>query len=254
MGGSVVTGLHGAGGSLVQRAPRWGSPWWRAPWWGTPWRQWAVGPAQPPSLAVSTLLCGRSGLWPFWGTGAGTAQIRPLGRLSPAPERLRGECCHLGHRAPWVTQGPTSVITTSERRLGPRLAREPRGARRGLCGGEKEPADGQQPVREWHPGIAFPSGFVKHALSHLPGKSIGRVRAASLSRRHRPVDLSFCIPLCVNSLLHWNDSDRTSIYSRQTQPPAHGSAARQFHLPGSRFSPKTMVAFYFLWSLSWLGG
>lgn len=185
MGGSVVTGLHGVGGSLVQRAPRWGSPWWRAPWWGTPWRQWAVGPAQPPSLAVSTLLGGRSGLWPFWGTGAGTAQIRPLGRLSPAPERLRGECCHLGHRAPWVTQGPTSVITTSERRPGPRLAREPRGARRGLCGGEKEPADGQQPVREWHPGIAFPSGFVKHALSHLPGKSIGRVRAASLSRRHR---------------------------------------------------------------------
>ena len=128
MSGSVVRGLRGV---------------------GAPWRQLALDTAQP--LLTRSLRSPRPGALgsgPSQGQGAGRAQIRPPGRLSDSPERLRGECRHLGHRAPWVMQGTTSVSTTAQRRPADSPG-EPRGAG---CGGEQEPAGGPQQAGAWHPG------------------------------------------------------------------------------------------------------
>lgn len=50
-----------------------------------------------PSLTRSlALLPGAPGLWPFSGTGAGKGPDKASGQVICRPERLRGECCHLG--------------------------------------------------------------------------------------------------------------------------------------------------------------
>ena len=77
---------------------------------------------------------------------------------------------------------------------------------------------------------------------------MGEGRLLCLEDMGIPLDGGFCIPLCVNSLLHRIASDRTSfIHSKYG--PSPGRAAHSFIYSrgdSKQVFPKTMVAFSFL--------